>query len=245
MSNVVADFFKNLVKQRVDFAQAKAKGKVMGAQARVKSKAASKFNNAVDAPGKALKKGASNAKKKARSAAKGGAKAAKSGGKAAAKAKAPSKAKAPKPKSAGGKKGDGMGWFSRKKEPQQPEYEDTGYEPAEATVAIDISQIQAQTFQPVVGWVVVLNGELRGRDFRLVDGKNSIGTAADCDVVLTDPYLSSHHAAIRHENGEFTLVDLDSTNGTYCNERRVSREDLIDNDKIRFGRTELKFKSLE
>ena len=41
------------------------------------------------------------------------------------------------------------------------------------------------------------------------------------------------------------MVDLDSTNGTYVNERRVSREDLIDNDKIRFGRTELKFKSLE
>ena len=102
-----------------------------------------------------------------------------------------------------------------------------------------------QTFQPCVGWVVVLNGELRGRDFRLVDGKNTLGTAADCDVVLTDPYLSSHHAVIRHENGEFTLVDLDSTNGTYVNERRVSREDLIDNDKVRLGRSELKFKSLE
>ena len=109
----------------------------------------------------------------------------------------------------------------------------------------DEGAIQMQTFQPCVGWVVVLNGELRGRDFRLVDGKNTLGTAADCDVVLTDPYLSSHHAVIRHENGEFTLVDLDSTNGTYVNERRVSREDLIDNDKVRLGRSELKFKSLE
>lgn len=240
MSNVVLDFFKNLAKQRVDFAQAKAKGKVMGAQARVKSKAASKFNKAVDAPGKALKKGAAGAKKKAKSAGKGG----------KAKAKAPPKAKGPgKPKGGGkapaGGKGDGMGWFSRKKEPEEAAYEDSGYEPAEATVAIDLAAIQAQTFQPVVGWVVVLNGELRGRDFRLVDGKNTMGTAADCDVVLTDPYLSSHHTVIRHENGEFTLVDLDSTNGTYVNERRVSREDLIDNDKIRLGRTELKFKSLE
>ena len=118
-------------------------------------------------------------------------------------------------------------------------------EPSEATVAIDLNAISSQMFQPVVGWIVVLTGELRGRDFRLVDGKNTIGTAADCDVVLTDPYLSSRHAVIRPENGEFTMVDLDSTNGTYVNERRCSREDLIDNDKIRFGRTELKFKSLE
>ncbi len=235
MSNLVLDFFKNLAKQRVDYAQAGAKAKVMSGQARVKSKAASKFNKAVDAPGKALKKGAKGAKNRA----KGGAKKAKGG-------KAP-KAAAPK----GGKKkqaqakGDGVGWFSKKKQAAEPEYEDDGFEPQEATVAIDISQINAGTFQPVVGWVVVLNGELRGRDFRLVDGKNTMGTAADCDVVLTDPYLSSHHTVIRHENGEFTLVDLDSTNGTYVNERRCSREDLIDNDKIRLGRTELKFKSLE
>ena len=108
-----------------------------------------------------------------------------------------------------------------------------------------MNQINRGTFKPVVGWVVVMNGELRGRDFRLVDGKNVMGTAADCDVVLTDPYLSSKHAVIRHENGVFTLVDLDSTNGTYLNERRVSKEDLIDNDKVRLGRSEMKFKSVE
>jgi hypothetical protein len=245
MSNVVLDFFKNLAKQQVDFKKARVKGKVMGAQARVKGKAASKFNKAVEAPGKALKKGASGAKKKAKGAAKG---------KGGAKPKAPAKAKAGKPKAARpkskgkapkGAKGDGMGWFSKKKEAEEEEYEELGYEPAEATVAIDLHALQAQTFQPVVGWLVCLNGELKGRDFRLVDGKNTMGTAADCDVVLTDPYLSSHHTVIRHENGEFTLVDLDSTNGTYVNDRRCSREDLIDNDKIRLGRSELKFKSVE
>ena len=47
-----------------------------------------------------------------------------------------------------------------------------GYAGADHTVAIDLAAIQLQTFQPCVGWVVVLNGELRGRDFRLVDGKN-------------------------------------------------------------------------
>ncbi len=242
MSNPVLDFFKQLGKQRVNYAQAGVKGKVMGAQARVKSKAAGKFNKAVDAPGKALKKGAKGAKAGAKKAAKGGGK----GGKAKAKAPKAPKAKAPKGgKAPKGAKGDGMGWFSRKKEPEEEYEDDGGFEPSEATVAIDLNAISAQMFQPVVGWVVVLSGELRGRDFRLVDGKNNVGTAADCDIVLTDPYLSSHHAVIRHENGEFTLVDLDSTNGTYVNDRRCSREDLIDNDKIRFGRTELKFKSLE
>ena len=224
---MVFDFFKNLGQQRVGYAAAKIKGKQMGVVARAKGKAAGKFNKAVDAPGKAMKKKM-----------KGG-----GGG----KPKAPKAPKAPK----GGKApkapdGGDMGWFSRNKKGGQPQHDvDEEYEAPEHTVAIDLAAIAAQTFQPCVGWVVVLNGELRGRDFRLVDGKNTIGTAADAEVVLTDPYLSSHHAVIRHENGEFTMVDLDSTNGTYVNERRVSREDLIDNDKIRFGRTELKFKSLE
>ena len=71
-----------------------------------------------------------------------------------------------------------------------------------------------QTRKPCVAWVVCVNGGLQGTDFRLVPGKNVIGTAADCEVVLTDQYLSSRHAVIRYDEGRFTLVDLDSTNGT-------------------------------
>lgn len=160
--------------------------------------------------------------------------------------------KAAKAAATGGKKdqpkqeGGDMGWFGKKKqEPAAQQQQAEEYGGAEKTVAIDLNTINRSTFKPVVGWVVVLSGELRGRDFRLVDGKNTMGTAADCDVVLTDPYLSSKHAVIRHENGTFTLSDLDSTNGTFVNERRVTRYDIIDNDKVRLGRTELKFKSLE
>ena len=224
---MVFDFIKNLGQQRIDTVASKVKGKQMSVVSRAKSQTAGKFNKAVDSPGKAMKnklKGGGGGKPKAPKA-----------------PKMPQGGKAPKAPDGG----EGMGWFSRKKGGQPQHDVEDAYEQPEHTVAIDLASIAAQTFQPCVGWVVVLNGELRGRDFRLVDGKNTIGTAADAEVVLTDPYLSSHHAVIRHENGEFTMVDLDSTNGTYVNDRKVSREDLIDNDKIRFGRTELKFKSLE
>jgi len=143
------------------------------------------------------------------------------------------------------KEGGSMGWFSRKKDEPQQQAQADDMGGAERTVAINLNDISRATFKPVVGWVVILNGELRGRDFRLVDGKNYMGTAADCDVVLTDPYLSSKHTVIRHENGTFTISDLDSTNGTFVNDRRITKYDIIDNDKIRLGRTELKFKSLE
>ena len=222
---MVFDFFKNLAQQRVDTAVNQARAKQVGVVARAKGKAAGAFNNAVDAPLKAAKKGAQGARG------------------AAGKAKLPARGQQQQQQPQA--EGEGMGCFGRKKEAGSAPSAQEAYAQPDHTVAIDLAALQSATFQPVVGWVVVLNGELRGRDFRLVDGKNTMGTAADCDVVLTDPYLSSHHAVIRHENGEFTFVDLDSTNGSYVNERRVSREDLIDNDKIRLGRTELKFKSLE
>jgi hypothetical protein len=105
-------------------------------------------------------------------------------------------------------------------------------------------QVVQEKPKECVGWVVALNGPLKGQDFRLVTGKNVMGTAADCDIVLTDQYMSARHAVLRHEEGVFVLVDLDSTNGSFVNGNRTSKEELIDNDRIRLGRSELKFKSL-
>ena len=89
------------------------------------------------------------------------------------------------------------------------------------------------------------NGNHRGQDFRLYPGKNVVGTAADCDLVVTDPYLSARHMTISYENGNFVALDLDSKNGTYVNQKRITKEELIDNDTIRLGKTEFKFKSLD
>lgn len=239
---MVLDFFKNLVRYRVEGVRAKGNAKLYGAKARAQSKAAGKFNNAVDAP-----------MKKAKEKAKGAGKGKKKGEKAGKKEKPPKagKVKAPKAKAGGGgddEQEEKVGLFGKKKKgrraPAAGPPEEFEMDPGMKTQAIDISGMIDDRAQDVVGWIVALNGALRGRDFRLVTGRNVIGTAADCDIVLTDPYLSSKHMAIRHEDGRFTLIDLDSTNGTYLNDRRCSKDELIDNDKIRIGRTELKFKSL-
>ena len=97
---------------------------------------------------------------------------------------------------------------------------------------------------PVVGWVVALNGEHKGEDFRLRPGKNVIGSAADCDVVLTDKKISRKHATIRYESGEFQIADLDSSNGTFVNDEKLQKHDLIDNDIVKLGDIELEFKCL-
>jgi hypothetical protein len=96
----------------------------------------------------------------------------------------------------------------------------------------------------VVGWFVAMSGEQKGEDFRLHDGKNTVGSAPDAQIPLHDATVSGQHASVRFEEGRFVLTDLDSSNGTYINDKRVSREELKDNDVIRFGEVIVKFKRL-
>jgi hypothetical protein len=95
----------------------------------------------------------------------------------------------------------------------------------------------------LLGWIIPLQGVQRGELFTL-SPISSIGTDPKCTVVLNDKFMSSRHAEIKAENGVWVLRDAGSTNGTYVNNRRVDRHELVDNDFIKFGSAMLKFKSL-
>jgi hypothetical protein len=97
---------------------------------------------------------------------------------------------------------------------------------------------------PVVGWFVALTGEQKGEDFRIREGQNTIGSAPDADIVLHDIAISGKHASLRYKDEKFTITDLDSTNGTFLNDRAdpIAREELRDNDIVRIGEVRLKFK---
>jgi Inner membrane component of T3SS, cytoplasmic domain len=97
---------------------------------------------------------------------------------------------------------------------------------------------------PVVGWFVALSGEQKGEDFRIREGPNTIGSAPDADITLRDSAISGKHASLRYKDDKFTITDLDSTNGTFLNDRTdpIAREELKDNDIVRLGEVRLKFK---
>lgn len=95
----------------------------------------------------------------------------------------------------------------------------------------------------LLGWVVPLSGAQRGQLFTL-SPTSTIGNDPSCTVVLHDRFMSGKHAEIKAENGSWVLKDLGSTNGTYVNNRRVERHELVDNDFIKFGGAMVKFKSL-
>ena len=99
---------------------------------------------------------------------------------------------------------------------------------------------------PLQGWLVVMNGPDKWRDFRLDQDRISLGTGAECDVRLKDEAVSTRHASIRRLPEGLVLTDLDSTNGTFVNNDpdRISKVILDDEDLIRCGNTYLKFRRL-
>jgi hypothetical protein len=97
---------------------------------------------------------------------------------------------------------------------------------------------------PVVGWFVAMTGEQKGEDFKVREGKNIIGSVPGAQILVNDSTISGQHASLRYEEGKFFLTDLDSSNGSYVNDKKIAREELHDNDMIRFGDITLKFKCL-
>ena len=111
------------------------------------------------------------------------------------------------------------------------------------TMAIDMGSGGGAVQGSGVGWLVPLDGPQTGELFQL-KGRAVVGTAGDCDAVMKDPSISGRHAEFMSTSQGFRVNDLGSTNGTYVNDKRVTNSDLIDNDNIRLGRVNFKFKSM-
>ena len=62
-----------------------------------------------------------------------------------------------------------------------------------------------------------------------------IGSLPENDLVFDEPMVSSRHAEILFDDGELTLVDLNSTNGTYVGRERISRRRIEPGQEIGLG----------
>ncbi|MCX7835603.1 MAG: FHA domain-containing protein, partial [bacterium] len=91
----------------------------------------------------------------------------------------------------------------------------------------------------LVGWLVTFTWNPSGEDFKLREGKMSIGRDADNDIVLPDVLVSGKHAQIRFQNGQLKIKDNFSTNGTYVNGVDISDTAFLlhDKDEIKIGNT--------
>jgi hypothetical protein len=69
-----------------------------------------------------------------------------------------------------------------------------------------------------------------------------IGRSTDNDVKLMNDSISSHHAEIhRKREGVFYIVDLNSSNGVYVNEKKITQIELHSGDILELGEVRLRF----
>ncbi len=70
-----------------------------------------------------------------------------------------------------------------------------------------------------------------------------IGRALDNEIVVTHSSVSRHHASIENSNGAFVVKDLNSQNGTFVGNRRVTEPTRVnDGDTVRVGDAQFVFR---
>ena len=68
-----------------------------------------------------------------------------------------------------------------------------------------------------------------------------LGRAADNDIIIDCPSVSSHHSEMRRVEGGYILQDLDSTNGIKVDGSRMEVIDLENDMEITVGDAEMEF----
>ena len=91
--------------------------------------------------------------------------------------------------------------------------------------------------------LAIVEGEEAGREVPLT-GRLLVGRDPSADVTVDDPEVSTRHAAFVPGDDGVVVEDLDSTNGTFVNDQRLSgSRQLQAGDRVRLGNTVLEVRA--
>jgi pSer/pThr/pTyr-binding forkhead associated (FHA) protein len=88
--------------------------------------------------------------------------------------------------------------------------------------------------------LVILSDGVVRKEILLNKKELSIGRDPNCDVYLDDPLVSRQHAKMVQIFEDYFLEDLESTNGTLLNHRKVSKHVVRQGDILKIGSYELR-----
>jgi hypothetical protein len=106
------------------------------------------------------------------------------------------------------------------------------------TMILDRDALRSARPRAPQGAIVAQEGSVR-REVPLTAEPITVGRDPKNDIVLDDRRVSRRHAEVRLRLGRYTLYDLQSTNGTFVNGRRIAEMVLSDDDRIAIGGAEL------
>jgi len=102
-----------------------------------------------------------------------------------------------------------------------------------------VAPVSRKPSQPRV--LVVLDGD--GVELgRVGVPRYLIGRGKECDLVLPSPKVSREHAQVVQEGESFFIEDLGSSNGTWFEKRRITRQLIADGDLFALSEFKLSFR---
>jgi len=86
-----------------------------------------------------------------------------------------------------------------------------------------------------------ISGKYQGGEFPLKENREIvIGRSSELDMVLVEDMVSRNHARISTADGEISIQDLGSTNGTFVNGEKVKEATLKEGDRVLIGTSIIK-----
>jgi ABC transport system ATP-binding/permease protein len=113
----------------------------------------------------------------------------------------------------------------------------TAADAVSAPVVTPPAAIRADT----AGRLVCVSTNFPGQEWLLNKSLMVIGRTEDNDVVVNHRSISRHHARITEENGRYTIIDLQSSNGVRVNGEEYGKVELRRGDLIDLGHVRLRF----
>lgn len=89
--------------------------------------------------------------------------------------------------------------------------------------------------------LIVQHGPNAGARFLLDDSRVTAGRDTGADIFLDDVTVSRKHAEFVRDNGQFSVRDVGSLNGTYVNRTRIDAAVLQAGDEVQIGKYRLTF----
>jgi pSer/pThr/pTyr-binding forkhead associated (FHA) protein len=91
--------------------------------------------------------------------------------------------------------------------------------------------------------LVIQNQGMSGRACELHTDRTTVGRVEDNTFQIADPSVSSHHCEVHLRGNDIFIRDLNSTNGSFINNEKITESVLKPGQTLRLGQVELRLET--
>ena len=120
-------------------------------------------------------------------------------------------------------------------------------QPLAAVISGDVKthvMVSVGTQTPVLGWIRGLNGPIKGRSFDICHGRNILGSAESCSVVIPSADVRPRHVSIMASDQGVVATLTDTGSTLKVNGVQTQTQPLVDGDLVEFGPAAFRFRCL-